>query len=189
MLIFGIWLILNKNNKYEMNACEILKQKGFNYNKITGEITSPEGNVMNGKTLGYIMINTRVDSKIITTQAHRFAFYCMTGRLPNGCIDHINMNRSDNRWENLREVTHQENCFNTNAKGYYFNKDVGKYQSQIIINKENIYLGLHETEEEAHNAYLEAKKVYHVIENSEVDLYWDEDLKEWIFTDEIKKII
>jgi hypothetical protein len=35
--------------------------------------------------------------------------------------------------------------------------------SQIVLNKKSIYLGLYETEEEAHKAYLDAKKIYHKI--------------------------
>jgi hypothetical protein len=80
---------------------------------------------------------------------------------PDLLIDHINRDKLDNRIENLRVVSKQENCFNRGAKGFCFHK--GKYQSQITINKKIIYLGSYDTEEEAHEAYLEAKKKYHKI--------------------------
>lgn len=41
--------------------------------------------------------------------AHHAAFALMTGRWPEGEIDHISGRRDDNRWENLREVSHAEN--------------------------------------------------------------------------------
>lgn len=41
--------------------------------------------------------------------AHHAAFALMTGRWPQSEIDHINGHRADNRWVNLREVTHAEN--------------------------------------------------------------------------------
>ena len=45
-------------------------------------------------------------------------------------IDHENKNRSDNRIINLRNVTQQENCFNTNAKGYYWCKRDKKWRTR-----------------------------------------------------------
>jgi hypothetical protein len=77
-------------------------------------------------------------------------------------VDHINLDRSDNRVCNLRLVTHQQNQFNTNAKGYYKTK-YGRYQSEIIANGVYEYLGTYATLEEARNKYLEAKKIKHVI--------------------------
>ena len=79
-------------------------------------------------------------------------------------VDHINGIRHDNRLENLRLVTNQQNSFNaTNTKGYSWNKLSNKWQSQIYINNKQIYLGCFEFEEEAHQAYLEAKKIHHKI--------------------------
>jgi hypothetical protein len=77
-------------------------------------------------------------------------------------IDHINGIRDDNRLENLRIVTHQQNCFNIlNTKGY--TKIGNKYQARIMTNRKTIYLGYYDTEEEAKQTYLDAKKKYHII--------------------------
>jgi len=76
-------------------------------------------------------------------------------------IDHINTNSIDNRIENLRIVTNQQNCFNRNAKGYCWMERLKKYQSQICIDGKIKYLGLFDKEEDAHIAYLKAKEIYH----------------------------
>lgn len=47
-----------------------------------------------------------------TNQAHRIAWAMATGAWPEKQIDHINHDRSDNRLENLREVSGSENCRN-----------------------------------------------------------------------------
>ena len=46
-------------------------------------------------------------------QAHRLAFLYMTGKWPTKEVDHANGNRSDNRWQNLREASHSENQCNS----------------------------------------------------------------------------
>lgn len=48
--------------------------------------------------------------------AHRVAFAIYHGRWPDGQIDHINGIRSDNRIENLREVSNSENSKNTGIR-------------------------------------------------------------------------
>lgn len=60
---------------------------------------------------GYTIIRFRYKGY----RAYRVAFFLMTGRdlKPGYQIDHINRNPSDNRWRNLREVTHGENRENS----------------------------------------------------------------------------
>ena len=78
-------------------------------------------------------------------------------------IDHIDGKRINNQLNNLRVVNNQENQFNRNALGYYFNKRLGKYQAQIQLDTNKIYLGLYTTEQDAREAYLKAKLIYHII--------------------------
>lgn len=98
---------------------------------------------------------------------HRLAFLLMTGRHPTGEIDHINRDPRDNRWENLREATHSQNCANSRRKkpgklkGAYWHRDRKKWQASIRDGTRLRYLGLHETPEEAHAAYVKAgKEIY-----------------------------
>lgn len=70
--------------------------------------------------------NIKLNGKLY--RAHRIAFLIMKQRLPF-VIDHIDRNRANNKWDNLREVSHKENCFNrsvdtrnkTGITGVYFN--------------------------------------------------------------------
>jgi hypothetical protein len=76
-------------------------------------------------------------------------------------IDHIDRNKINNNISNFRVVTTQQNAFNRNAKGYYFNKLSKKWLAQIKLDGKLMSIGLFDKEEEAHQAYLEAKEIYH----------------------------
>lgn len=57
---------------------------------------------------------------------HVLIWFYQTGEWPKDCVDHINRNRADNRWVNLREATHTENlynspCFSSRSKSGYKN--------------------------------------------------------------------
>jgi len=90
---------------------------------------------------------------------HRFIWLLCHGTVPK-VIDHINGDTADNRIENLREVTHRENCQNKkchregNAPGVYATKT--GYKTMIRINKTRIYLGEFGTEKEASTVYQTA---------------------------------
>ena len=48
--------------------------------------------------------------------AGRIAWLYMTGAWPKNEIDHRNLNRADDRWENLREATHAQNSTNRRVR-------------------------------------------------------------------------
>lgn len=102
-------------------------------------------------------------------KVHRLIWAIVHGEFPKGQIDHINGNRSDNRLCNLRVVTQQQNSHNkqwdrrnkSGFTGVCWNKKASKWQAAISVNSKTIYIGVFSTPENAHLAYLNAKKVFH----------------------------
>lgn len=84
-------------------------------------------------------------------------------------IDHINCNGLDNRKINLRECTQSQNMSNckkridntSGYKGVSFHQKNKKWVAEIQSNKKRYYLGLFDSREDAHAAYVEAAKKYH----------------------------
>ena len=88
---------------------------------------------------------------------HRLVIGAEAGQI----VDHINHNKLDNRIENLRIVTSQENARNRRKQtGVFQRKENGKWQAQIMVNYKNIRLGCYETYEEALQARLKAEQEY-----------------------------
>jgi hypothetical protein len=113
---------------------------------------------------GYDII--RLDDNLYL--AHRLAWLYMTGEWPAHQIDHVNGDRADNRFCNLREATNQENAHNrhklrkNNRSGFAgVRRENKRWLAEIKVNYKPIRLGLFDTLEEAHEAYKEARKKYH----------------------------
>jgi hypothetical protein len=100
---------------------------------------------------------------------HRLAWLYMTGAFPPNETDHINMDKSDNRFFNLRAVTHSENQHNkgkqknnkSGFKGVSYYKQTQKWYAAIKLNAVKKSLGYFLTPEEASAAYLAAQRIYH----------------------------
>lgn len=150
-----------------LEKLKVFKEKGWTYDEKTGIITNTRGNICNSiSKSGYIQCATWHNGKNIYVQAHQLAFYMSNGFEAPNMIDHINGNKIDNRIENLRAVTNQQNMFNIkNVKGYNYDKLRNKWMSKIKLNYKTIFLGRFDTEEEARQAYLDAKEKYHIIRN------------------------
>lgn len=71
-------------------------------------------------------------------------------------VDHINNNKLDNRKENLRVCTNQQNSANKIVKGYYLHKGSRKWMARIKIDYKSKYLGSYDTPEEAQQVYRKA---------------------------------
>lgn len=97
---------------------------------------------------------------------HRLAWWYMRNEWPLSEIIHVNDDITDNRIDNLvladaRQRIATRTNYGPLKKGVCFHKGTGKFQAQIRINGLRTYLGLFETEEAAHQAYLaELSKQY-----------------------------
>lgn len=120
------------------------------------------GTKAGGISNGYVVI--RVNKKHY--KAHRLAFVYVTGNCPPN-IDHINGNRADNRFENLRAATLSQNCMNrgkpvSNSSGYKgVRNSRNRWRATIGSGGKRYYLGYFDTPEEAYEAYCEAAKKLH----------------------------
>lgn len=93
----------------------------------------------------------------------RLAYYWMTGEWPE-LVDHINGDKADDRWCNLRLADKSTNAINSNirvdntagAKGVYKTR-TGKWAAQIQKNGVNRHLGTFDTMEEAASARAESE--------------------------------
>lgn len=98
--------------------------------------------------------------------AHRLAWLYMTGEWPTDDIDHINLDRTDNRWINLRSATRSQNkanaaapvCNTSGFKGASWHKSTKKWRATIKVAGKPQHLGSFSSAEEAHTAYCGAAK-------------------------------
>jgi HNH endonuclease len=111
---------------------------------------------------GYLQIVLRQKQYML----HRLAWLFMTGEWPSDLIDHRDRCRDNNRWTNLRDVTvtvNQQNRVKVSPKNLAGLLGVTlsnrKYpQAQILVDGSRVYLGSHDTPEQAHEAYMAAKR-------------------------------
>lgn len=118
------------------------------------------------KANGYVYIN--VDN--VGYLAHRLAYFYETGCVPEMTIDHIDGNKANNAFRNLRDVSHLVNSQNkkkansdnkSGLLGVAYISSLGMYKAQIRTNGRVKALGHFETPEAAHSAYISAKRELH----------------------------
>jgi hypothetical protein len=103
----------------------------------------------------------------IRVYGHRVAVLLVTGAWPDAEVDHIDRNRSNNRWSNLRQAAHSENAHNraiyrnnsSGLKGIYRNKD--RWSASIMAGGKKKHLGTFDTPVLAHLAYCAARDAMH----------------------------
>ncbi|NBT52341.1 MAG: hypothetical protein EBV86_00525 [Marivivens sp.] len=101
--------------------------------------------------------------------AHRLAWLFGTGEDPGDLtVDHVNRDKQDNRIENLRLATRNQQQANrelqanntSGFRGVFWNKDRNKWLAKIRLNGKPRYLGLYATRKEASEAYQKAAAKY-----------------------------
>lgn len=101
--------------------------------------------------------------------SHRLAWLLMTGEWPKDEIDHIDCNRKNNKWNNLREATCSQNFMNrkilentvSGFKGVNWHKQNKKWLVRMKVNKKSIYVGCYDDIEDAKKSMIEARKKHH----------------------------
>lgn len=113
------------------------------------------------KILGYV--------SILGFWAHRLAWLYMAGEWPKNEIDHIDGNKANNRFANLRDVDRKTNQQNIRTSwtdmplgvNFQARKVARPYVASIHSLGKRVHLGYFDTPELAHAAYLDAKRRLH----------------------------
>ena len=142
----------------------------FDYSVITGKLSwKPDRQEKKVAASLYQKIGywvTRIKDQRYYT--HRLIWKWVTGNDPVHVIDHINGDRQDNSWINLRDVNRSQNSLNTNYqksnrtgyKGVYFHAQNNCFTAQIRVNGKTKHLGCFKTLEDAYIAYCQTAQSY-----------------------------
>ena len=156
--------------KISLLRLERLKE-ALDYDPKTGEFRwkknigrAKKGDRAGFDTCGYIRIS--IDG--VKYQAHLLAWMLMMNKHPTTFIDHHDGNGLNNCWKNLRAASRAQNNRNSKVrstskigiKGVQRHRS-GKFTAKIQFNKEQHYLGLFDTAEEAGKAYEAAAKRFY----------------------------
>jgi len=145
----------------------------FNYNPESGDFKraiTVSNNAMKGALAGFKNGDGYNCIEIDGTsyRSARIAWLYCHGEFPNGCIDHVNGIRDDDRLLNLRDVSHGENmrnrCISSNntsgVMGVHWDKDRCKWRACISLNGKLIGPGRFKTKEEAASSRMKAELKY-----------------------------
>jgi len=141
--------------------------KNLCYYSVTGTLTwacdrangkIKAGSIAGSLNNGYLQI--RIHGKWF--KVHRLVWLIETRGWPDDQIDHINRNKTDNRFTNLRDTSNYVNCLNrgrisqSGVVGVTYDKLNSLWLSQTYINGKSKNLGRYATIEEAKKAYITA---------------------------------
>ena len=147
-------------------------KKNLRYNPDTGEftrLTSPRNGISVGDVAGSKCRDGYIGIGLLCHKykGHRLAFLYMTGHIPKSC-DHINRDRSDNRWANLRAATVSQNAANaklpitntSGCKGVHWHKNSQKWHARIRVKGSRLHLGSFTCKYAAYESYAFASRKY-----------------------------
>jgi hypothetical protein len=140
----------------------------FSYNPLTGKFYSRKtGKLIPGtafvdqRNYSGLRVTASFNGRVRSVAYGRAVYSWLTGVVPGKGfhVDHINHNAHDNRPWNLRCVTVRENNQNRRNQGsvgIYWNTRLRKWQAQIRVGGEKVYLGVYTSEAAALERYIAA---------------------------------
>lgn len=152
----------------------------FDYDAETGILRwkyQPHPRIEVGSRAGYINNGYwQVELFGMRFKAHRIIWVMHFGNIPEDTlIDHIDSCGLNNRLDNLRLATAQENCRNVRKRANTTSRFKGvskasrgdKWVAQIQIDGKNHWLGTYNTEQDAYDAYCEiGRRIFGVFWNA-----------------------
>lgn len=152
----------------------------FNYDKETGILThsfsrrgakrgKEAGTIDKSGTKNSVKLYRKVSVDYKLFYAHRIIWVMQTGEQPLE-VDHIDGNGLNNKWENLRNVSHSVNgrnqkLFTTNTSGtagVSFLKNSGRWRARIMVDDKAISLGNFIDKDQAIEARKQAELKYNL---------------------------
>lgn len=114
---------------------------------------------------GYLNVGV----KGTTYPMHRVIWKLMTGKDPVGFVDHRDGDRQNNQWENLRDVTPQQNAINravrcdnkTGVSGICWDNESRKWRVVIVFRRTRYDLGRFRDFDTAARVATEARRRLH----------------------------
>ncbi|EMH4108092.1 HNH endonuclease [Serratia marcescens] len=154
--------------QYSNKYAEMAKSGLVIYEPTTGKFFTKDAKERRTKVdhKGYLRFGVSGYGMVI---AHRAAWAIHYGEIPKKHIDHIDGDKTNNRIDNLRLCTHNQNQHNqgirknnkSGFKGVSWMKSLRKWQAQICCNSKVKHLGFYDEKEDAARAYDKAAIEFH----------------------------
>jgi hypothetical protein len=121
--------------------------------------------VVEGKPAGCASKYVRIKIDGVSYSASCMAWLWMTGKWPASEVDHKDLNKHNNAWNNLRAASRAQNTHNTpkiktkktsSYKGVSWHKWSEKWEAKICVGGRQKGLGRFDSELHAYQAYVEA---------------------------------
>lgn len=91
---------------------------------------------------GYLLVNIKSPDGSRLHYVHRIIWLWMTGEWPLGVIDHIDRNPSNNKLENLRDVSYSTNLHNRHVEsGVYWAARDKVWVATMQVNGVRVHIG------------------------------------------------
>ena len=147
---------------------DLLKERCV-YIPETGEITwkSSKGRAIEGtkatslSSNGYLIIKVTYEGTRYAFMAHRVAWLLKTGSWPLGVIDHVDRNKINNSWDNIRDCSQSQNLARKKTterklpRGVAYHYKASK-KNPYVAQIKGKWLGCYSTAEMASEAYESA---------------------------------